>query len=232
MRVNFVSRRPASPFGSLEQDCTASRTGPGVARTTPAAGDPSRRPRRFSHRNLAALLLALTSLSGAGQGWAQDLDLVLYAGDPTKRTLIDQIEDPEERDAFQALKAARDPARKRVLAEAFLERFPTSWLVAFAHSMAAKACIALDDLQAGLEHGRKSIRLLPENSTLLVSLANVQVHSGLLEDAERSASDALEYLERFRRPSLYSDAEWERIARELSASAHFVLGRVAATRLV
>ena len=116
------------------------------------------------------------------------------------------------------------------MAEAFLERFPTSWLVAFAHSMAAKACIALDDLQAGLEHGRKSIRLLPENSTLLVSLANVQVHSGLLEDAERSASDALEYLERFRRPSLYSDAEWERIARELSASAHFVLGRVAATR--
>ncbi len=179
---------------------------------------------------MAGLLLAFASFSAGGPGWAQDLDLVLYAGDPTKRTLIDQIDDPEERDAFQALKDAKDPARKRALAEGFLKRFPRSWLIAFAHSMAAKACIDLNDLQAGLDHGRKSIRILPENSTLLVSLANVQVHLGLLGEAERSAADALVYLERFQRPSLYTEAEWKRIERELTASAHFVLGRVAATR--
>ena len=174
--------------------------------------------------------MSIASFVAAGSGWAQDLDLVLYAGDPTKRTLIDQIDDPEERDAFQALKDSKDPVRKRELAEGFLKRFPQSWLVAFAHSMAAKACIELDDLQAGLEHGRKSIRILPENSILLVSLANVQVHSGLLDEAERSALDALEYFERFQGPSLYTEAEWKQIERELRASAHFVLGRVAATR--
>ncbi len=161
---------------------------------------------------------------------AQDLDLVLYSGDPEKRTLIDQINDPEERDAFNELKETKDPARKRELAEDFLERFPQSWLLSFAHAMAAKASIALDDLQAGLEHGIRSIRILPENGTVLVSLANVQVHEGLLAEAERSAADALEHLSRFRRPSQYTKSEWAQVARELNASSHFVLGRVAATR--
>ena len=160
----------------------------------------------------------------------QDLDLVLYSGDPDKPTLIDQIRDPVERDAFNELKEAKDPARQLELAKEFLKRYPKSWLVSFAHAFAAKAAIALDDLQVGLQHGSQSIRMLPENGTLLVALANVQVHQGLLAEAERSASDALEYLSRFRRPSHYSKSEWERIERDLEASAHFVLGRVAVTR--
>ena len=96
--------------------------------------------------------------------------------------------------------------------------------------MAAKAAIALDDLQAGLDHGRRSIRLLPENRTLLVALANVQVHEGLLDEAERSARDALEHLPRFGSPAQYSKREWAKIEGELEASAHYVLGRVEATR--
>lgn len=174
--------------------------------------------------------LACVLLHSLVQLAAQDLDLVLYAGDPDKRTLIDQIEDPGERDAFQAVKDATDQARKLALAEEFLERFPRSWLVGFAHSMAAMACISLDNFQGALEHGRRSLRFLPENGTLLVSLANVQVHQGLLADAEAGATDALEYLSRFRRPAHYSKSEWTAIKRDLEASAHFVLGRVAATR--
>ena len=209
MTVTTVSKPEASPLGPLA--ALGGRLACGNART------------RF-------LLLALTVFWSVALSSGQDLDLVLYAGDPEKRSVIDQIEDPEERDAFVELRETTDPARKRALAEAFLERFPKSWLVAFAHSMAAKACIALDDLQAGLEHGRRSIRILPENGTLLVALANVQVLEGLLEEAERNAADALAYLGRFRHPSLYTKSEWERVGRELRASAHFVLGRVAATR--
>ena len=160
----------------------------------------------------------------------QDLDLVLYAGDPAKPSMLDKIDDAEEREAFLALKEIQDPSRKRELAEQFLREFPESWLTSFAHSMAAKACIALDDLQAGLEHGKRSLELLPENGTLLVTLANVQVHEGLLEEAEASATAALEHLTSFQRASIYSKAEWAQIRRELQGSAHYVLGRVAATR--
>ena len=179
-------------------------------------------------RSAAAALGLLVWLVSSLQ--AQDLDLVLYAGDPSKRTMIDGIDDPEEHDAFLVLKATEDPAAKRGLAEQFLQRYPRSWMVSFAHAMAAKACVALDDLPAALKHGRESLAILPENGLLLSVLANVQVHTGLLEEARRSASDALEYLGKFRRPSQYSETEWERIERDLKASAHYVLGRVAATR--
>lgn len=173
---------------------------------------------------LALALCLLASLPG------QDLDLVLYAGDPRQNSFLSQIDDPQERAAFERLKAEREPARQRALAESFLQQYPQSWLLSFAYAMAAKACIALDDFQAALEHGRQSLRLLPENGTLLVSLANVQVHEGLLDEAARNAQDALDVLPRFRRPNHYSDQEWRGIARELEASAHYVLGRVAATR--
>lgn len=144
--------------------------------------------------------------------------------------MIDKIEDAEERDAFVALKAVEDPGRKRALAEEFLRTYPESWLTSFAHAMAAKACVALDDLQAGLDHGKRSLEILPENGSLLVTLANVQVHGGLLDEAGVSATDALEHLRRFQHPSIYSKTEWARIRQELQGSAYYVLGRVAATR--
>lgn len=180
---------------------------------------------------LALLATAFWTLSSATYlAHGQDLDLVLYAGDPAKPSMIDKIDDAEEREAFLALKATQDPSEKRELAEQFLREFPQSWLTSFAHSMAAKASIALDDLQVGLEHGKRSLEILPENGTLLVTLANVQVHEGLLKEAETSATDALEHLGRFQHASIYSKAEWARIRRELQGSAHYVLGRVAATR--
>ena len=188
--------------------------------------------RRSPYLHRFALLAAASWIlnGGALPARGQDLDVVLYAGDPAKPTMIDKIENAQERDAFVALKAVQDPASKRKLAEEFLREYPESWLTSFAHAMAAKACVALDDLQAGLDHGKRSLEILPENGSLLVTLANVQVHGGLLDEAEVSATDALEHLRRFRHASIYSKQEWARIRAELQGSAHYVLGRVAATR--
>lgn len=192
---------------------------------------PATKQRSLNLYRLAVLAAALWIVSGAAlPACGQDLDIVLYAGDPAKPAMIDKIEDAEEREAFVALKAVQDPGRKRELAEEFLRKYPESWLTSFAHAMAAMACVALDDLQAGLDHGRRSLEILPENGSLLVTLANVQVHGGLLDEAEASATDGLEHLRRFQRASIYSKAEWARIRRELQGSAHYVLGRVAATR--
>ncbi len=161
---------------------------------------------------------------------SQELDLAIYAGDPSKPTFLDQVEDPEERRAFSALQDAERVAERRALANHFMERFPRSSLIAFAHSLAAKACIDMGRLDEGLDHAAKSLRLLPENGTLLVAVANAQVVKGLIDEAEASANEALEYLARFARPSRYKAGEWERIQRDLEAAVHFVLGRVAATR--
>lgn len=161
--------------------------------------------------------------------FSQDLDVVLYAGDRSSRTMIDGIDDPIEQEAFEKLRSTEDQVEKRVLAEAFLEEYPRSWLTPFVLAMAAKAAVAQNDLEAGLEYGKRSLRILPENGTLLAIIANVQVQRGLLDEASKSAADALEYLDRFQGPAQYADDEWDRVKRELSASAHFVLGRVKAT---
>lgn len=177
-----------------------------------------------------AALALLANLSFATSVlFPQDLDVVLYAGDRSSRTMIDGIEDPIEQEAFERLRSTEDQVEKRVLAESFLEEYPRSWLTPFVLAMAAKAAVGQNDLEAGLEYGKRSLRILPENGTLLAIIANVQVQKDLLDEASKSATDALEYLDRFQGPAQYADDEWDRVKRELSASAHFVLGRVKAT---
>ncbi len=178
----------------------------------------------------AAVALAAGALWATAAGPAQDLDRVLYEGETVLRALTDPMEDPQEREAFEKLWNSVDPVEKRRLAEEFLRRYPRSWMTSSAHEAAAKASIDLHDLTAALEHGQESLGILPENPALQVSVANVLVHAGRLEAAEDGASDALEYLGRFRHPAAYSSRQWEQIARELRGSAEYVLGRVLATR--
>ena len=180
----------------------------------------------LSRRCAAALAVCLW----AAVVGAQDLDRVLYSDETVLHALVDPMEDPEEKGAFEDMRAAADPATKRRLAERFLQRFPKSWMTSSAHQAAAQASIELNDLDAALAHGRASLRILPENSPLQVSMANVMVHAGLLGEAEASSRAALDYLQRFRHPLAHSSAEWEQIARQLGASAEYVIGRVLATR--
>ena len=178
------------------------------------------------HRTAALAAVALWTAAAT----AQDLDRVIYAPDSVLHALTDPFEDPQEKEAFEEVRTATDPALKRQLAERFLQRYPTSWMTGPAHQAAAKASIELDDIGAALDHGRESLRILPENSALQVSMANLMVHAGLLDEAEASALAALDYLGRFRHSAAYEEHEWPPIARDLRASAEFVLGRVLAVR--
>ena len=50
------------------------------------------------------------------------------------------------------------------------------------------------------------------------------------KDAERSAREALEYLDRFDRPAGYSKQSWKQVERQLRASCYYVLAKAAAVR--
>ena len=160
---------------------------------------------------------------------AQDIDNVVTPDSRKPFTFLDQIQDKGERADFFRLYNEREPVRRRTMAELFLKNYPQSWLLAQVFEIAAKAAIDLDDFRQALEYGNKSLRLLPENPVLLVPLANVQVQLKEYRKAEVSASDALEYLERFGRPAGIVESEWPQIERALKASSYYVLGRVAAT---
>ncbi len=175
------------------------------------------------------LIVIFASLLAGWTALAQDIDNVVTPDGRKPYTFLDQIQDQGERADFLRAYQESQPVRRRSQAESFLKKYPQSWLLAQALEIAAKAAIDLDDLPQALQYGRESLRLLPENPFLLVLLANAQVQLKAFREAEASAADALEYLERFGRPAVIGEKEWPAIERALKASSHYALGRVAAT---
>lgn len=162
----------------------------------------------------------------------QELDTALFRDNAGSErfTVIDQVANPMERQAFLKLYGEREPQKRRKLAEAFVENYPQSWLLAQAYEIAAKACIDLEDDTQALLFGAQSLRLFPENPLLLVPLANVQFELHQLKAAEESGRAALEYLNQFDHPASIALSKWPAIQAELKASSYFVLGRAAITR--
>jgi len=157
---------------------------------------------------------------------AQDLDTAILSTPARTVTILDQIERPKERSDFSDLYKERDPQRRLQAARAFLGGYPDSWMLPVVYEMAAKASIDLDQLANAISYAKESLRLFPENPLLLVPLANVQVQQGLLGDGETSAHAALEYLDRFARPSSILEAQWPALRTRLQASSFYALGKI------
>ncbi|MFN0103739.1 MAG: hypothetical protein ACKV2U_16835, partial [Bryobacteraceae bacterium] len=166
-----------------------------------------------------ALSLGLAPLA------AQDLDTVVHAGQTRRFTLLDQIADTRERRAFLEAYEASKAAQRLERAEIFLRRFPQSWLLSWAHDIAAKAAIELSLPDQALSHAARSLRLLPENPFLLVPLARFLLEQKRLQEAAAHARDALDYLARFGAPAGMTPVEYSRLKRRLEASAHYTAGR-------
>jgi predicted CXXCH cytochrome family protein len=171
------------------------------------------------------LLTALLMVCGVR---AQDIDNVVSPNGRKPLTFLNEIENESERAAFLRLYSERKPARRRMLAEAFITTYPQSWLLAPVYEIAAKSSIDLDEFSDALRFARESLRLLPENPLLLVPVANLLVQQKAFAEAADRATEALEYLERFGRPASIAEREWPGLQAALRASGHFVLGTVAA----
>jgi hypothetical protein len=165
-------------------------------------------------------------VSGA---FAQDIDTAILSTSAKQFTILDQIERPKERQAFTAIYKKRDPGQRLEAARAFLSAYPDSWLLAEVYDIAAKACIDSSDFRDALVYAKESLRLLPENPLLLVPVANLQAQMRLFREGERNARDALEYLERFARPSSIRETDWLPLKRQLQASSLYALARVELT---
>ena len=172
----------------------------------------------FRRMGLVLLFLMGTRLH------AQNADSLLVENGQ-KFTVIDQITDPAERRALLKIYGARTPRAKADASDRFLENYPQSWLLPEVYELSAKAHIDLGELDRALQDGRASLRILPESPLLLVPLANVEVKLGVTLEAEQSAQDALDYLERFDRPTSITEKRWPAVEQDLKASCYFVLGR-------
>lgn len=175
-------------------------------------------------RFLASSLVALALVS-ASPATAQEFDAIVSSENRKPSTVLDEMDDPAERQAFQALYQKTDAAEKLKRAEAFLTAYPRSWVLAEANEIAAKAAIELGDYDRALRYASDSLKLFPENPLLLVAVSNVEAQRGLFRQAERSADDALDDVARFARPASIAEQAWPEVEQELRASCYFALGR-------
>ena len=106
-----------------------------------------------------------------------------------------------------------------------MEQFPQSAFLAQAYEVAARSCFDFGDYDRGLQYGRQSLVLLPENPLLLVSVADVEARQHLNSAAIVHADDALEDLERFARPSTVREQDWPDLKQKLKSTAGFAKGR-------
>ena len=174
-----------------------------------------------------AISAVAVGLVFSGLPRAQELDAVNTEDNQGTYKITDDISDPQERKSFLTLLAKKDHRKKAELAEEFLKSYPKSAFMAQVYEIAAKSHIALGDFSRAMDFGGKSLRILPENPLLLVPLANAQVQEGRLPEAKASATEALEYLERFGRPTQIEKDRWPELHAQLKASSLFVLGRAA-----
>jgi predicted CXXCH cytochrome family protein len=155
---------------------------------------------------------------------AQEIDTVIFENDRKAYRLLDQVENPDERSMLESLFTTRDAGERLRRAESFLLRHPASAFLSVVYDVAAKSCIDLRRPECVLENAARSLRLLPENPPLLVSLAAVQAAAGRMEEAKESAGRALLYLDRFAPPAGYTPAQWRSLEPRLRAAAMRTLG--------
>ncbi len=156
---------------------------------------------------------------------AQDADTIVLKNDAQKFTILSQIEDRQESQAFLSIVQAAEPTVRYELAGAFVKKYPQSWLLPQAYDAYARGAIDLEKYDEALVAGRFSLRLLPENPSLLVLLANLEAQRDLFEKAVSDASAALEYLGQIERPPNMSQGEWNTLKPQLKASAYFARAR-------
>jgi predicted CXXCH cytochrome family protein len=157
--------------------------------------------------------------------FAQESDTAILKGDQSTYTILSDVKDPQERNLFSSLYNTSNPLARHQLAERFLSAYPQSWLLSQVYDVAAKASLDLGSVQQAMEEGRFSLRLLPENPTLLVLMANAEAQAQQIDRAIADARYALECLDQFAQAGAYSDKQWSSLKLQLKASAYFALGR-------
>jgi tetratricopeptide (TPR) repeat protein len=156
---------------------------------------------------------------------AQQIDSNITSQSRKPLTIAEQISDASERRAFQDLFAHVAPQQKFERARAFLTRFPRSAFLFQVYEIGARACFELQDYDSGLDYAKESLKFLPENPLLLVSVADVEARQHRNEAAITHAQEALENLDRFAAPSTVAPENWLALKRKLKATAEFAKGR-------
>ena len=145
---------------------------------------------------------------------------------------------PAEAFALRDIQNEPDPDQRVRMADEFEKKFPSSALLSYVFTAAAKAHQDKGDLDGAVASARKSLNLDPDNTFSLVILALVlptrkelqgtasEVRQRL-QETETDANRALSLLEKLKPWPDEPDAQFQQRKGSLAADAHFALGMAA-----
>lgn len=145
---------------------------------------------------------------------------------------------PAEAFALRDIQNEADPDQRLRMADDFEKKFPSSSLLSYVYTAAAKAHQDKGDLDAAVAAARTSLKLDPDNTFSLLILALVlparkdlqgsatEVRQRL-QEAEGDANRALALLEKLKPWPDETDAQFQQRKGSLAADDHFALGMVA-----
>lgn len=184
--------------------------------------------RKASVRILGAVCTPLLAIVFAPSTRAQDADTNLLRDDNQKFTLVSQIGDRKEADAFLRILEITEPAARHFAAQEFAARYPRSWMLPQIYDICARTAIDEGKYEEALASGHFSLRLQPENPSLLILMANVEAERGLGPAALQDANDALEYLNLIERPPNMTQSDWNSLRPQMESAAFFARARIKA----
>jgi tetratricopeptide (TPR) repeat protein len=154
----------------------------------------------------------------------------------TSPTGVDVQASAGEAMALEEIQNESAPDRRLRMVDAFEKKFPSSPLLSYVYTEAAKAQQQNEALDGAVQYCRKSLELDPDNTFSLIIMALVlpqpklqgsanEVAARLLE-AAADANRALALLEKLQKRPEETDQQFQARKGSLAADAHFALGMV------
>lgn len=180
--------------------------------------------------NRWSLILAFGCLSS--QSWAQFDQLLSPKQAP-------QAQSQQELDEYIEIVYAGVPKEKIQRSEAFISRYPDSNLQGMVCQGLMLAYQEMGDYQGLIASGEKALQIQPDNLNTLLTMADA-IPNGVsgngagdrlrLAQAEQYARRIFDGIDRMKLPRSVSRERWQRLSKEMEASAHEALGHVASKR--
>ncbi len=144
---------------------------------------------------------------------------------------------PEEAEAFNQLKAEKDPDKSIQEANTYAQNFPKSPLLAYVYAMEAGAYQQKNDAEGVAKYGQMSLAIDPNNlpSLLMVSSTLPQPQMLRVSDAEKEerldkaesyAQKALEEIQKLPKTANETDDAYEKRKNQIASGAYASLGMV------
>lgn len=142
----------------------------------------------------------------------------------------------EEFDAYIEVLEAQDPDRQLKEAESFKQKYPDSNLLVFIYEHEADALRSLNRLPAAKAAAEKALKLTPNNTKVLLALAQLLADDADPPDEDRAGNvhllvaRCLEELAKIKAPRTVPPRQWEELRSKMESEAHAAYGLVSARR--